>query len=106
MLWGNPQSEFRNPQLSFPSFAAFIGHAAMENLLRYTFRTALVLGLLFSFPACNMQTSETAKEFYLEQMEKTNAFRAQEAAHAEKKEAKQAEKQSEPAPAKLVPDGK
>ena len=78
----------------------------MKNLVRYTFRTALVLGLLLSFPACNMQTSETAKEFYLEQMEKTNAFRAQEAAHAEKKEEKHAEKQSEPAPAKLVPDGK
>ena len=80
--------------------------AASPGEYIYSSTNYLVLGLLLSFPACNMQTSETAKEFYLEQMEKTKALQAEEAKHAEKKEVKHAEKQSEPAPAKLVPDGK
>ena len=78
----------------------------MKNLVRYAFRTALVLGVLLSFPACNQQTSDTAKEFYLEQMEKTTAFQAAHAKHEEEKEEKHSDKQSEPAPVKLVPDGK
>ncbi len=78
----------------------------MENLIRYAYRTTLVLGLLLSFPACYQQTSETAKAFYLEQMEKTTSWQKQHAQHEEQKEEKRSEKQSEPAPAKLVPDGK
>jgi hypothetical protein len=78
----------------------------MKNLLRYAFRSLLVSGLLLSFPACNQQSSETAKEFYLEQMEKTKSFQEEHARHQEQKEAKHGEKPSEPAPAKLVPDGK
>ena len=78
----------------------------MENLIRYAYRATLVLGVLLAFPACYQQTSETAKAFYLEQMEKTNAWQAQHEKHEEKKEEKRGEKQSEPAPAKLVPDGK
>jgi hypothetical protein len=78
----------------------------MKNLVRYAFRTALVLGVLLSFPACNQQTSDTAKEFYLEQMEKTDTWQREHARHEEQKEEKHGDKQAEPAPVKLVPDGK
>ena len=52
------------------------------------------------------QSSETAKEFYLEQMEKTDRWQAEHARHEEQKEVKHSDKQAEPAPVKLVPDGK
>jgi hypothetical protein len=80
--------------------------SAMKNLYRYAFRLVGVILMVLAFPACNQQSSETAKEFYLEQMEKTNAWQRQHAQHEEQKEEKRSDKQSEPAPAKLVPDGK
>ena len=82
----------------------------MKNLRRYTFRIVGAALMVLAFPACYYQSADTAKQFYLEQMEKTDAWRAQ---HAEKEEAKEekkeeraATKQAEPAPARLVPDGK
>ena len=78
----------------------------MKNFYRYSFRLVGAALMVLAFPACYQQSSETAKEFYLEQMEKTNAFQAAHAKHEEQKEAKHGEKQSEPAPAKLVPEGK
>ena len=78
----------------------------MKNFRRYTFRIVGATLMILAFPACYYQTADTAKQFYLEQMEKTNAWQAQHAEKEEKKEAKAAEKQSEPAPARLVPDSK
>ena len=82
----------------------------MKNFRRYTFRIVGATLLIVGFPACYYQTEDTAKQFYLEQMEKTDAWQKQHAQREEKKEekkeAKAAEKQSEPAPARLVPDSK
>ena len=80
----------------------------MKSLLRALALLVLLSAMLVAFPACDRQTSETAKLFYLEQMEKTNAFQAQHAKHEEKKEAEHAEKKEAPGatPQKLVPDGK
>ena len=79
----------------------------MKNFRRYAFRLALAAAMVLAFPACYQQTSETAKAIYLEQMEKTTAWQNQHAEREEKKEEKAGEKKAaEPAPAKLVPDGK
>jgi hypothetical protein len=82
----------------------------MKNLRRYTFRIVGATLMVLGFPACYYQSAETAKQFYLEQMEKTNAWQAQHAEREENKEERKdersAEKQSAPAPARLVPDSK
>ena len=80
----------------------------MKSLLRPLALFVLLSAMLLSFPACNRMPGDTAKLFYEEQMEKTNAFQAQHARHEEKKAAAHAEKKAEPAatPQKLVPDGK
>lgn len=80
----------------------------MKKLFRPLAYAILLSNMLLAFPACNRQSADTAKLFWEEQMEKTNAFQAQHAKHEEKKDAEHAEKKAEPAaaPAKLVPDGK
>ena len=80
----------------------------MKRLIRPLVLAAILAAVLVATPACYRMPGDTAKLFYLEQMEKTNAFQAQHAKHEEKKDAEHAEKKAEPAPApdKLVPDGK
>ena len=80
----------------------------MKILFRSLFIAAFSAVMLLSFPACNQQSAETAKKFYEEVEEKTNAYQEHEAKHEEKRAAEHGDKQAEPAaaPQKLVPDGK
>lgn len=81
----------------------------MKRLIRPLALAAVLTAVLVTCPACYRMPGDTAKLFYLEQMEKTNAFESQHAKHEEKKEAAHGEKKVEPAtaaPEKLVPDSK
>lgn len=91
----------------FSRIAAFIP-PAMKPLIRSFALVAILAAVLITCPACYRQPGDTAKLFYLEQMEKTNAFQAQHEKHEEKKEAEHAEKPATPAtaPEKLVPESK
>ena len=80
----------------------------MKRLICSLALVIILAAVLLTSPACNRMPGDTARLFYLEQMEKTNAFQTQHAKHEEKKDAEHADKQAEPAatPQKLVPDGK